>query len=165
MAADKFTLEDGWLLQRERAVAWLRVAFALLAVVVIQLNPDRVALFPTLSVFSLGSFLGYSVIVLGVIDPRTDYDCSRRNLDRAHRFFHRRYAHAVFLLLFVPRHYRKYSLGAQRQSARRLCRSPSLRDGTVNVGCGIHGLASWDRYPARAQPLFDCSRLYIRLRQ
>ncbi|HEX9263079.1 MAG TPA: sensor histidine kinase, partial [Candidatus Binatia bacterium] len=70
MATDKFTLEDGWLLQRERAVAWLRVAFALLAVVVIQLNPDRVALFPTLSVFSLGSFLGYSVIVLGVTRRR-----------------------------------------------------------------------------------------------
>src|SRR5437899_1083261 len=70
MAVDKFTLEDGWLLQRERAVAWLRVAFALLAVVVIQLNPDRVALFPTLSVFSLGSFLGYSVIVLGVTRRR-----------------------------------------------------------------------------------------------
>ena len=61
---EKITPELGWLLQRERAVAWLRVAFAALAVVVIQLNPERVARFPALSSFSLISFFFYSLAVL-----------------------------------------------------------------------------------------------------
>ena len=42
---DEITPEDGWLLQRVTAVAWLRVAFAVVAVLVIQLNPERVARF------------------------------------------------------------------------------------------------------------------------
>src|SRR5438309_11149407 len=67
---EKITPELGWLLQRERAVAWLRVAFAALAVVVIQLNPERVARFPALSSFSLISFFFYSLVML---------DLSRRN--------------------------------------------------------------------------------------
>ena len=58
------TPEESWLLQRERAVAWLRVAFALVAVLVIQLNPERVARFPALSSFSLITFLLYSLAVL-----------------------------------------------------------------------------------------------------
>jgi len=61
---EKITPELGWLLQRERAVAWLRVAFAALAVVVIQLNPERVARFPALSSFSLISFFFYSLAML-----------------------------------------------------------------------------------------------------
>jgi signal transduction histidine kinase len=61
---EKFTLEDDWLLHRERAVAWLRVGFAALAVIVIQFNPERVARFPLLSFFSLSSFLIYSLAVL-----------------------------------------------------------------------------------------------------
>ena len=60
--AEKFTLEDDWLLHRERAVAWLRVVFAVLAVLVIQ--PERVTRFPLLSSFSLSSFLIYSIAVL-----------------------------------------------------------------------------------------------------
>ena len=63
-SVEKITPEQGWLLQRERAVAWLRVVFAALAVLVIQLNPDRVARFPALSLFSLSSFLLYSLIIL-----------------------------------------------------------------------------------------------------
>lgn len=63
-AAEKTSLEQDWILQREKAVAWLRVAFAVLAIAVIQLNPSRVARFPALSVFSLGSFLFYSVVAL-----------------------------------------------------------------------------------------------------
>ena len=63
-AVEKFTLEDDWLLHRERAVAWLRVGFAVVGVIVIQLNPERVARFPLLSVFSLSSFLLYSIAVL-----------------------------------------------------------------------------------------------------
>jgi signal transduction histidine kinase len=63
--AKKITPEVGWLLQRERLVAWLRVAFAALAIVVIEfINPSRVARFPTLSIFSIGSFFLYSLAVL-----------------------------------------------------------------------------------------------------
>ena len=64
VAVSKITPEEGWLLQRARAVAWLRVAFAAIAVVVIQLNPERVTRFPELSFFSLLSFLFYSLAVL-----------------------------------------------------------------------------------------------------
>jgi signal transduction histidine kinase len=59
---EKTPLEADWILQRERAVAWLRLAFAILAFAVIQLNPSRVARFPALSVFSLGSFLISSLV-------------------------------------------------------------------------------------------------------
>lgn len=61
---EKFSVEDDWLLHREKAVAWLRVGFAALAVIVIQLNPERVARFPLLSFFSVSSFLLYSLAVL-----------------------------------------------------------------------------------------------------
>jgi signal transduction histidine kinase len=61
---EKITPQDGWLLQRDRAVAWLRVAFALVAVTVIPLNPSRLSTFPTLSLFSLGSFFIYSLAIL-----------------------------------------------------------------------------------------------------
>jgi len=64
VALDKITPEEGWHLRRERAVAWLRVAFAVVAVLVIQLNPERAARFPALSSFSLISFLVYSLAVL-----------------------------------------------------------------------------------------------------
>jgi signal transduction histidine kinase len=64
VSVSKITPEEVWLLQRERAVAWLRVAFAAVAVVVIQLNPERVARFPELSFFSLLSFFFYSLAVL-----------------------------------------------------------------------------------------------------
>jgi signal transduction histidine kinase len=60
----KITPEDSWLLQREIAVAWMRVGFAAVAVFVIQLNPERVSRFPELSSFSLGSFFVYSLVVL-----------------------------------------------------------------------------------------------------
>lgn len=60
-------LEEGWILEREQALAWLRLAFAVLAIVVIQLNPSRIALFPALSIFSLGSFLAYSVAILYIV--------------------------------------------------------------------------------------------------
>jgi signal transduction histidine kinase len=63
-AEEKMTPDARWLLRRERAVAWLRVAFAAVAVVVIQLNPERVARFPALSFFSLSSFFIYSLTVL-----------------------------------------------------------------------------------------------------
>ena len=63
-AIEKPTLEASWLWQREKAVAWLRFIFALVAVAVIQLNQDRIERFPTLSMTVLWSFLLYSFIVL-----------------------------------------------------------------------------------------------------
>ena len=58
------TPQDQWLLQKERALAWLRAGFALVAILVIQFNPSRIARFPLLSYVSLGSFLIYSLAIL-----------------------------------------------------------------------------------------------------
>ena len=63
-------LEESWFLERERAVAWLRLAFAVLAIAVIQLNPERVARFPLMSALVLGSFLIYSAIALVLVVQR-----------------------------------------------------------------------------------------------
>jgi len=70
------TPQNQWLLQKEKALAWLRVAFAIVAVAVIQLNPARAARFPVLSAFSLGSFLLYSVVIL-YLAQRKDFDARR----------------------------------------------------------------------------------------
>jgi signal transduction histidine kinase len=69
MTRDKqaMTPPDRWLLQKERILAWLRVGFAVVAVVVIQFNPARVAKSPTLSYVALGSFLLYSLLVLYLV--------------------------------------------------------------------------------------------------
>jgi signal transduction histidine kinase len=65
LAVEKITPEVGWLLQRERLVAWLRVVFALIAIAVVEfVNPARTARFPLLSVFSICSFLVYGLILL-----------------------------------------------------------------------------------------------------
>jgi signal transduction histidine kinase len=63
-ATEKTPLEHVWTLQRERAVTWLRVAFAVVAIAVIQLNPSRVTRFPSLSIFALGAFFLYSIVAL-----------------------------------------------------------------------------------------------------
>lgn len=63
----KTPLEEGWIIEREKALAWLRLAFAVLAIVVIQLNPSRIALFPLLSMLSLATFLVYSACILYLI--------------------------------------------------------------------------------------------------
>jgi signal transduction histidine kinase len=78
-SAARITPEESWLLQRERAVVWLRVAFALVAVAVIQLNPERVGRFPELSSFSLITFLLYSVTVLS-LGWRSNLSSSRLGL-------------------------------------------------------------------------------------
>lgn len=57
------TPQDQWVLQKEKSLAWLRVGFAIVALIVVQLNPSRVALFPALSIVSLGTFFLYSIIV------------------------------------------------------------------------------------------------------
>lgn len=57
------TLEDQWLLQKEKTLAWLRLGFSIAAILVIQLNPERVSRFPVLSYISLYSFFLYSLLV------------------------------------------------------------------------------------------------------
>jgi len=58
------TPEEQWLQQKERLLAWLRMGFSLAAIVVIHLNPERVARFPTLSYASLYFFSLYSLLAL-----------------------------------------------------------------------------------------------------
>jgi signal transduction histidine kinase len=53
-------LEHEWFRERELTAAWLRLAFAVIAIIVIQLNPSRVARYPALSTVVLISFLIYS---------------------------------------------------------------------------------------------------------
>lgn len=60
-------LEFEWFRERERATAWLRLAFAVIAIVVIQLNPSRVARYPALSTVVLISFLIYSAGAVGLV--------------------------------------------------------------------------------------------------
>lgn len=62
--AVRTALEESWIVEREKALAWLRLAFAILAIAVIQLNPSRVERFPMLSVLSLTTFLAYSAVIL-----------------------------------------------------------------------------------------------------
>lgn len=64
LAPDKMTPEHAWLLQREKAVAWLRFGFAAVALVVIHINPERAARYPILSEVALITFLLYSIGVL-----------------------------------------------------------------------------------------------------
>lgn len=61
------TPEEQWLLQKERMLAWLRLGFSVAAIVVIQLNPARVARFPILSQIALFSFFAYSLAALYLI--------------------------------------------------------------------------------------------------
>jgi signal transduction histidine kinase len=64
------TPEEQWLLQKERVLAWLRLGFSVAALLVIQLNPERIATFPLLSQVSLLLFFIYSLITVAV--TRTD---------------------------------------------------------------------------------------------
>ena len=70
------TPETGWLLQRERLLAWLRVAFAIVAIVVVQLNPTRLAKFHILSTFSLTAFVLYSLVVAYLLRQKKTYSGS-----------------------------------------------------------------------------------------
>jgi signal transduction histidine kinase len=60
-------LEHEWFRERERAVSSLRLAFAVLAIIVIQLNPSRVAHYPALSKVILISFLLYSAAAVWMV--------------------------------------------------------------------------------------------------
>ena len=59
--------QDQWLLQKEKTLAWVRLGFSVAAILVIQLNPERIARFPVLSHVSLISFSTYSLLVLYLI--------------------------------------------------------------------------------------------------
>ena len=61
------TPQEQWVLQKEKSLAWLRLGFAVVALIVVQLNPSRVARFPALSILSLTAFLVYSIIVLFLV--------------------------------------------------------------------------------------------------
>jgi two-component system sensor histidine kinase DegS len=69
----KMTPQDQWILQKERALAWLRLAFAVVAIIAVQLNPSRVARFPVLSAFSLGFFVLYSLAVVYLLRQKKIY--------------------------------------------------------------------------------------------
>jgi len=59
--------QDQWLLQKEKTLAWLRLGFSIAAVLVVQLNPERIAHFPFLSQLSLISFSLYSLLILSLL--------------------------------------------------------------------------------------------------
>ncbi len=65
--ANNMTLEDQWLLQKEKVLAWVRLGFSVAAILVVQLNPDRVAKFPVISQISLYGFSFYSFFVLYLV--------------------------------------------------------------------------------------------------
>jgi signal transduction histidine kinase len=56
--------QDQWLLQKEKTLAWLRFGFSAAAILVVQLNPERIAQFPLLSRAALISFSLYSLLLL-----------------------------------------------------------------------------------------------------
>jgi len=60
------TLEEQWLQKKERLLAWLRLGFSLVAILVTQLNPGEKR-FPILYDISVFSFFVYSIIVLLLI--------------------------------------------------------------------------------------------------
>lgn len=60
----RITPEDQWLAQRERMLAWMRLGFSIVGILVIELNPQRAARFRLLSQISLYSFFVYSLAVL-----------------------------------------------------------------------------------------------------
>jgi signal transduction histidine kinase len=60
----QLSLEQIWIQQRERILAWLRVGFSLVAILVVYLHGDREPRFPVLYAVSRYSFLTYSTILL-----------------------------------------------------------------------------------------------------
>ncbi len=64
------TLEDQWLLQKEKVLAWVRLGFSAAAILVLQLNPQRAATFPVISQISLYCFLLYSLFLLYLVKTK-----------------------------------------------------------------------------------------------
>jgi signal transduction histidine kinase len=61
------TFGDQWLQQKEKVLAWLRAGFALVALLVIQFNPLRVATYPILSHVFLITFFLYALLILYLV--------------------------------------------------------------------------------------------------
>jgi signal transduction histidine kinase len=59
--------EEQWQYQKERVLTWLRLGFSIVAVLVVQLNPERTTRFPILSHLSLFGFVLYSFLIVYVI--------------------------------------------------------------------------------------------------
>jgi signal transduction histidine kinase len=55
--------EEQWQQQKEKTLAWLRLGFSIIAILVVQLNPARITRFPILSHFSLFTFVIYSGLI------------------------------------------------------------------------------------------------------
>ncbi|TMA10139.1 MAG: sensor histidine kinase [Deltaproteobacteria bacterium] len=64
------TPEDQWLAQKERMLAWLRLGFSVVAILVIELNPETTPRLELLSDISLYSFFFYSLAVLYLTGSR-----------------------------------------------------------------------------------------------
>ena len=69
--------QDHWLWQKEKTLAWVRVGFSAAALLVVQLNPERVAHFPLLSRAALVSFLVYSLLVLNLITRKENANVTK----------------------------------------------------------------------------------------
>jgi signal transduction histidine kinase len=65
--------QEQWLQQKERVLAWVRFGFAIAAILVIQLNPERGARFPVLSRVSLLSFFFYSALIAFLVARATSW--------------------------------------------------------------------------------------------
>jgi signal transduction histidine kinase len=65
--------QEQWLQQKERVLAWARFGFAVAAVLVILLNPERGARFPLLSRVSLLSFFIFSALIAFVVTRATSW--------------------------------------------------------------------------------------------
>jgi signal transduction histidine kinase len=71
--------QDQWLHQKEKVLAWVRLGFSFAGIVVVLLNPERVARFPLLSQASLVTFFLYSLLV-SIIVSRAASARGRLNL-------------------------------------------------------------------------------------
>src|ERR1051325_4372564 len=64
--------EEQWLQQKDRILAWVRLGFSVAAILVVQLNPERIARYPVLSHVSLVSFFIYSALITFVMTRATN---------------------------------------------------------------------------------------------
>jgi signal transduction histidine kinase len=60
----ELSLEEIWIRKKERTLAWLRLGFSIVAILVVHLDPDKVARDPALYQLARYSFATYSLLVL-----------------------------------------------------------------------------------------------------
>jgi signal transduction histidine kinase len=61
---DQFSLEEIWIRKKERTLAWLRLGFSIVAILVVHLDPDKVSRLPGLYQLARYSFFSYSLLAL-----------------------------------------------------------------------------------------------------